>query len=365
MATPLKNKYDDAYIEHLAHALKKAHSAFHEKEFMRAVQDEHWHARELKARMRHITICLHEKIDLPYKQVLNIFQEICQSFGGYHGMFFPDYVEQYGLGHWRESINALEYLTQFSSSEFAVRAFIRADQKRMMAQMEKWSKHENHHVRRLASEGCRPRLPWATFLPTLQQNPQPIFRILENLQRDESLYVRKSVANNLNDIAKNHPELVLELAAVWQKKHQHTDWILKRACRTLLKQTNANALALFDYKTATHVSANAFHCPEKIRMGENLTMQLCLQSTEALGLLRIEYVIGFLRANGQHNQKVFQWTEKNFAELQVHLSKKHAFLPLSTRTLHAGNHTLCVRINGKTVVQHAFDLLLSSQKPTQ
>jgi 3-methyladenine DNA glycosylase AlkC len=127
-------------------------------------------------------------------------------------LFFPDFVETYGLEHWDRSVAALEKFTRMSTSEFAVRPFLKRNQPRMMAQMAAWSKHESEHVRRLASEGCRPRLPWADALPALKRDPAPIWPILEQLKADPSEYVRRSVANNLNDISKDHPEQVLAIA---------------------------------------------------------------------------------------------------------------------------------------------------------
>src|SRR5690606_16915988 len=119
------------------------------------------------------------------------------------------------------------------SSEFAIRRFIVQDGSNVMKLMKEWSFDDNEHVRRLSSEGCRPRLPWSINLPEFIKNPDPIFDILENLKMDNSKYVQKSVANNLNDISKDHPNKIVSLAKAWQGIHNNTDWILKHACRTL------------------------------------------------------------------------------------------------------------------------------------
>ena len=124
------------------------------------------------------------------------------------------HIEVYGLGYPEESLHALEQITRLVSAEFAVRPFILRDPDRTMEYFRRWSLDENATVRRLASEGCRPRLPWAVALPMFKKDPSPLLPILENLKDDASLYVRKSVANNLNDISKDHPDLVLELARV-------------------------------------------------------------------------------------------------------------------------------------------------------
>src|SRR5690606_550673 len=140
-----------------------------------------------------------------YIEAVGVLKKAAPYFTGLEAMIFPDFVETYGLDHWEASMDALELMTRYSSSEYAVRPFIAKDTERMMAQMLEWAHSDSEHVRRLASEGCRPRLPWAMGLTMLKKDPSPILPILETLKQDESLYVRRSVANNLNDISKDHP----------------------------------------------------------------------------------------------------------------------------------------------------------------
>ena len=215
MTSTLKDHYNQAYIDKLGKEINRHYPAFNTENFSTLIFDKQWSTKELKERMKHISTCLHGCLNLPLQGALPILKKAAPNFGGFEAMFFPDYVERYGAKHWALSLPALAYFTQFSSSEFAVRPFILANQKKMMAQMEQWSKHENEHVRRLASEGCRPRLPWAISLPPFKQNPSTILPILENLKRDPSLYVRRSVANNLNDISKDNPQITLEFASTW------------------------------------------------------------------------------------------------------------------------------------------------------
>ena len=358
MAESLKDLYTLAYIQKLASALAQVHAGFDRKALVRTVMDAQWQRRELKARMHHITLSIHLHLALPYREALPVLKAACPAFGGYHGMFFPDYVQQFGLANWQDSMPALEWFTQYSSSEFAVRPFIERDEERMMAQMQQWATHSSEHVRRLASEGCRPRLPWASQLPALIHDPSPILPILERLRADQSLYVRKSVANNLNDIAKDHPQQVLALTKRWRGQHPHTDWILKRGCRTLLKQGDSATLALFDYPAPEHVKVAQFRCSPQVQLGQALQMQLALRSLAGeLGLLRIEYEIGFVRTGSKLGYKVFQWSEKHHTSGELVLEKQQPFVILSTRKLYPGQHIVRLKVNGFVLAETVFELL--------
>lgn len=152
-----------------------------------------------------------------------------------YGWVLDNYVEQYGLDDYETSVKAIERITQFTSCEFSVHPFIIRYPNEMMVQILIWSKHENWGVRRLASEGCRPRFPWAMALPHLKKDPALIIPILENLKNDPARFVRLSVAYNLNDIVKDNPETVMELVKRWKGESEEVDWIIKHGCRTLLK----------------------------------------------------------------------------------------------------------------------------------
>ena len=163
-------------------------------------------------------------------------------------MVFLDFVEVFGLDDYEASIPALEYFTQYMSAEFAVRPFIVKYPKQMLAQMLVWSKHTNPDVRRLSSEGSRPRLPWGIALPALKKDPAPVLPILEELKLDPSESVRRSVANNLNDIAKDHPEVTLQVLHSWQAlDREEIAAITRHALRTLLKDGHPQALELLGY----------------------------------------------------------------------------------------------------------------------
>ena len=275
-------------------------------------------------------------------------------------IIFPDFVEIFGLENFDESMDALEFFTEFGSSEFAVRQFIKLDQKRALEFFKQWSKSKNHHVRRLASEGCRPRLPWGEALQTFKKNPAPILPILENLKNDESEYVRKSVANNLNDISKDHPQLVLDLLKGW-KKEEVRENLIRHALRTLLKRGDKQALALIDVdcnNLSEKILIENFSLQkESVEISQDLRFDFNLRNQVLGKKIRLEYAVYFLKKNGSHTKKIFQITTKNFAEGVFSFSKKHSFCDLSTRKHNAGKHLISLVVNGSEFEKIQFDLI--------
>lgn len=162
---------------------------------------------------------------------------------GYWVMPIAKYVEKYGINHFKESIDAIKEITKRSTSEYAIRPFIEKYPERTIKVMEKWSKDRNIHVRRLSSEGMRPRLPWAPKLQIFIENPNPIIPILENLKDDPSKFVQKSVANNLNDILKDNYNIGIDTLTKWSRRATtERKWIIKHALRNQIKKKNPEAL---------------------------------------------------------------------------------------------------------------------------
>ena len=359
MPEPLKNLYNKQLITNLGVKISKYHTAFDEKAFARSVFDKDWKQKELKQRMRHIADCLHLHLPGNYKNTINILKPVSAQFSGFEYMFFQDYVECYGLDDFETSMPALEHFTKHSSSEFAVRAFILQDEKRMMKQMLDWARSDNHHVRRLASEGCRPRLPWAVALPPFKENPKPVLKILKILMKDDSEYVRRSVANNLNDISKDNPETVLRWAEQWLDNNKETDWIIKHACRSLLKKGDTQALSLFGFTDATHIKIDKFKIQPTVILGEKLHFSFTLKSQNThLGRCRIEFAVDFMKANGKQNRKVFKISEGEYTEKEKQVSKYFSFKEISTRKYYAGEHRLTVIVNG--IAQSTKSFVVSS-----
>ncbi|WP_088067205.1 DNA alkylation repair protein [Gottfriedia luciferensis] len=351
MAEALKNIYNHDLILKIANEISKVYSDFNRDTFIEKIFDEKWEEKTLKERMRHITISLGETLPNHFEEAIEILTKIKGQFpeNSLSSIFFPDFVEVYGLESWERSMEALELFTQHSTSEFAVRPFIVLDQERMMAQMLKWSTSSNEHVRRLASEGCRPKLPWGMVLKNLKIDPTPILPILENLKEDESLYVRKSVANNLNDISKDHPNLVLELAKEWYGKNPHTNWIIKHACRTLLKKGNKEALTIFGFQSTEAITIANFQLyTDQIKIGEDLNFSFeILSSAPSPTKIRIEFVIDYVKSKGNRSKKIFKISENTIEKNKtLTYNKVHSFKDLSTRKHYPGQHSISLFING-------------------
>ncbi|MDX1906195.1 MAG: hypothetical protein SF053_04115 [Bacteroidia bacterium] len=349
MAEPLKHLYNPGFIDRLCHDLVEVEPGFDAAHFRALVFDAAWDERELKARTRHITVCLHAVLDRPYAEALAVLEPVAaRQRVAYEYTFFPDYVACYGLDHWDRSMEALAHFTQYSSSEFAVRPFILQDPPRMMAQMLAWTAHPNEHVRRLASEGCRPRLPWAMALPAFKRDPGLVLPILEALKADPALYVRRSVANNLNDISKDHPGLVLDIARRWQGHDPGTDWIIKHATRTLLKRGEQAALTIFGFEPQAVQVSGLTLSPNVVPIGGQITLSCQLEvAATAPVQLRLEYAVHFVKANGTTSPKVFQIREGLVAPgAPVSITLRHAFRQLTTRIHYPGIHRIVLLVNG-------------------
>jgi len=304
---------------------------------------------EVLKRMRHIAIALHKHLKLPYGEDLAILKQVAPHFGDFKGMLFPDYVEVYGLDDYELSMDALEEVT---------RPFIIRYPKRAMAHMLAWSTHENEHVRRLASEGCRPRLPWAMALPDFKADPAPILPILENLKNDPSLYVRRSVANNLNDITKDNKDIVYEIADRWMGDNDKTDWIIKHACRGLLKKGEARAMRLFGFGDPVEVRINQLAVTEPIiTIGDDQFFTFELENLSAADMkIKLDYSIDFVKKTGKVNNKVFNLTENTYASGSTAFKRKQPFRNFSTRTHYPGKHTLYIIVNGEVKASVDFEV---------
>jgi 3-methyladenine DNA glycosylase AlkC len=345
-------------IGQLGKTIKQAYPAFDQEKFTALVFDADWGDKELKQRMRHVTRCLHETLPKEYPEALALLLEIAPSSGGFDAMVLPDYVECYGLDDWDRSLPALAFFTRFASSELAIRPFIVQDPERAMEYLYVWAEDDNHHVRRLASEGCRPQLPWAMALPMFKEDPSPILPVLEKLKADESEYVRKSVANNLNAISKEHPELVLDICERWYGQDDRTDWIVKHACRTMLKAGNRRAMLLFGFADPTNISVeNLTLESETPAIGDELPFTFDLQvGTEEPSKVRLKYAVHYARAKGKVSRKVFQIREDTFEPGTHSISRKLSLVDQSTRKHYPGDHEISIFVNGIEKAKATFQL---------
>lgn len=349
----LKNKINVDSLHKMASQIKTADSSFQDEVFIRDILDEEWEGLQLKARVRKMAVTLRQYLPSDYAQAVLILESVLaeevQGVTNLGLLCLPDFVELYGQAeeNWDCSMAALERMTPYATAEFAVRPFIISDQKRMMKQMAVWAKHENEHVRRLASEGCRPQLPWGQALVCFKEDPQPVLQILRQLMADPSLYVRKSVANNLNDISKTHPELIINIAKNEYGKDERTDWILKHGCRTLLKKGNSELLKLFGFAKAERIRVSHFRLRQtSVFIGGNITFSFEIETDKA-ARVRLEYAVDYVKVSGRLSRKIFQISEISLADKEKRAYvRNHSFADVSTRKHIPGLHSLTLIVNG-------------------
>jgi len=345
----LKDEYNKTFIESLANHLKIQDSSFDKKQFAKTIINKNWEAKELKERIRCVTENLNQFLPYSYVKQIELLSKIVSNYGGLQGFVFPDFVQVYGLDNYKTSMKSLELFTQHSTAEFAIRPFIEKYPKEAMQLMLAWSTHKNEHLRRLASEGTRPKLPWASPLRAFIKDPSPSLPILENLKNDPSLYVRKSVANHLNDISKNHPELVLKIGKQWYGKTNHTNWIVKHALRTLLKKGDKNALEIFGLDNSKNIKINNLTLSAtEIKIGDFIHFEFdVINQANQTKEIRLEYIVDFVKANGSSSGKVFQISEFILkANTTKNFKRKQWFKELSTRKHYPGNHKITLIVNG-------------------
>ena len=284
------------------------------------------------------------------------------GFGGFFYMPHTCFVERYGLDHYEESMDAMFHLTQRFTAEFAIRPFITRYPEATMKQLMAWTTHDNEHVRRLVSEGTRPRLPWASRLPQFQDDPTPVIALLERLKTDPELYVRRSVANNLNDIAKDNPERVISTLTEWsQSPDMGTQWIIGHALRSLVKQGHPDALSLLGYPPNPRITVSPITLKtSSLSVGDTLEFSVDIASTASTRQeLMIDYTMYFMKANGKQAPKVFK-IKKAGLEPGHTLSVTHrkTLKQATTRKLYPGTHRIELLINGTAHHSASFELSL-------
>ena len=357
MAEKLKDMFfSESFVRGLARAIGAVDEKFEKERFVRLVFDKDWEERELKARMRHVTECLSATLPDDYPRALEILKQVAPQFRGFDAMVFPDFVENNGMDHWDLSMTALGEFTTNCSSEFAVRPFLAKDAHKALKYFSLWARHPDPSVRRLASEGCRPRLPWAMALPVFKKDPRPILPVLERLKNDESESVRRSVANNLNDISKDNPDLALDVCERWSGQSSEIDWIVKHACRDLLKSGNKRALMLFGFGDPANIHVENFSFDQKeLSIGEDLRFSFELSvKTGKNCRIRLEYAVYYVKASGRPSRKIFQIREIDSKPGRYKFSRKQTFMDFSTRRHYPGEHFISIFVNGVEKTKKSF-----------
>ena len=357
MASLLKDLFNPAFLQQLAELCLQHSAGFNQQYFLQQTQSPDWDQLELKGRVRHISHALHRSLNLSYADAISLLNPVSSHFSGLHGLVFADYVEVYGLDDPETSFTALAHFTCYSTGEFAIRPFFQRYPDLTLAQMKRWACSDNLHLRRLASEGSRPRLPWGMALKAYKKDPSPLLPILEQLKTDTEPYVQRSVANHLNDISKDHPELVLTIAEQWFGQHAVTDWIVKHALRGLLKQAHPRALALFGLQQLPLQVTLEMH-NARVSVAQPLHFSIELAGpADSKAKLRLEYKIGYRKKSGQLNYKVFQLSTKEWAGQPLRFERRQAFIDLTTRKHYPGQHHLQIMLNGHCYAESFFEFV--------
>ncbi|SFX50755.1 DNA alkylation repair protein [Marinospirillum alkaliphilum] len=374
MAEPLINRYGAEIPRQIAAQLSGVDSQFDCEGFIEAAL-EGYDQLALMDRGRHLAKVLHRFLPSDQEQAIQwlvasmgprLERDQGNSMAPFLYLPHSFYLAHYGLDHFEASMQAQYQLTQRFTAEFSIRPFLERYPEATLERLHQWAEDNDHHVRRLVSEGTRPRLPWAPRLKSFQKDPQPVLALLEKLKDDPELYVRRSVANNLNDIGKDHPDVLLDCVARWSARASEARrWIIRHALRSLVKQGHPQALALLGYGEAPSIKVEAARLtPEQVQMGDkvpppcvNLSLVLHNPTPQAQELL-VDFCVHYVKANGSTAPKVFKLKTLTLdAGASLPLSKRISLAEMTTRRHYPGTHRVELLINGQTYPLGAFELL--------
>ncbi len=373
MAEPFKNFLDARLVRAMGKHLHRASPAFGRERF-EALALDGLDALELKARCHHLCGALEHTLPRDFGAAAAVMEAALAApngdadsplgarddgLAGWAVWPLTEYVARHGHGDVPRALQSLHAMTQRFSAEWAVRPFLLRHPDVAWPTLARWTRDPSPHVRRLASEGSRPRLPWGMVLKPLIADPTPTLPLLRALQDDPSEYVRRSVANHLNDIAKDHPALVV----AWVREHlpgasPERRALLRHASRTLVKQGDGAMLAAWGLGDAFTGHARLRLAPARLAVGESLQIDLALESTaSAPQRLVVDYAVHHVKARGHSTAKVFKgWSlELAGGERRV-LARRHSMKAVTTRRYHAGLHRVEIRVNGRPMAEAAFEL---------
>lgn len=358
---PLKDQFfNREFYQKLTSDLKRIYPKLDAELFFQDVQKDH-KTLELMQRLELASDSLKKHLPASYPDSVEIIRELAPEINGFAGMVLPNFVQKFGLEHFDLSLETLKFLTPFSSSEFAIRVFLKRDFQKTIRAMETWSRDENHHVRRLSSEGSRPRLPWSFKLEEVIKKPKATAKILHNLKADPEDYVQKSVGNHLNDISKDHPDYVLKTLRLWNLQNQHTSRIAKRAARTMIKAGHQDAFALLGYDKRPQLNVSPLRLENTIvAIGGELSFAFDVVSTAPQKQkINIDYLVYYRKKNGALQPKVFKLKSLNLDKNhEMTISKKHRFENLTTRKHYPGIHQIRLSVNGFLQDPVDFEVIL-------
>lgn len=322
---------------------------------------------ELKPRVLLVRDQLRTQLPQDYLPALEILLKSTRSkkLQGFTLWPYTDFIQTFGLEHRAESLDALSELTALFTAEFAVRPFLKKETAATLAYLKKAATSNNEHVRRWSSEGSRPRLPWGERLDVFVQKPELTLEILELLKNDGALYVRKSVANHLNDISKDHPALVVATLRRWAKetKVEHATkiaWITCHALRTLIKKGEPGALSAIGVSSKAQVKVSKLDIgKKKFKIGDRIEFAFHLHSlANNEQRVVVDYIIHFMKSSGATAPKVFKLKAlKLGAGAVLKIDKRHHLKIVTTRRFYPGAHAIEIQVNG--IVRARADWILA------
>lgn len=359
-----RNVFNPEVILKLGKRIQKTYKGFNSEAFL---EDAAHNISELSFSERNLQIAAALKKHLPEdfekaveillnSQTEEIEIEELEGRDGFIVMPQTTFISDNGMKKPELSLYALEEMTKRFTSEFAIRFFIRKHPGLTLNKMKEWAVHSNCHVRRLASEGSRPRLPWGMRLNEFIDDPSPVLEILEVMKFSPERLVQRSIANNLNDISKDNPETVIKTLKKWQADGVD-NWLINHALRTLFKQGNTGALKLSGFDPDAEIYIKNFRVnTESVEFGNDLEFEFELESPQRQNVM-IDYVIHHMKANGSLSPKVFKLAKKAvYGHSKVY--KKHSIKPITTRKYYPGRHLLQIQVNGKVSAESEFQLLM-------
>ena len=352
--------------------IAEVHPAFPVDAFLADVLDG-YEALELLPRGRKIAEVLHRHLPPTYPEAVRILVDSMgpklthtEGNGMAPFLYMPHavFVAEYGLDHFEASMAAQYAITQRFTAEFSMRPFLEQHPEMTLARLAAWTEDASEHVRRLVSECTRPRLPWASRLRAFQRDPSPVLALLERLKDDPSLYVRRSVANNLNDIGKDHPDVLVEVAGRWMEEASaERQWLVRHALRSLVKQGHPGALAVLGFGGTANVRLSDIALtPERMAIGDAVVVSFAITNPEPeTQRVLVDFQVHYQKANGTTRPKVFKLKALELAPGEtIRLRKKVSVKNMTTRTHYPGLHRVDALLNGRAEPLGAFNLTRAS-----
>lgn len=366
MAEPLKRFFDARLVRSLAESLHEAYPRLDVRRFV-ADATRGLDALELVARGGRVADVMRRHLPEDFKTAADILTrslgpelDRTEGFGMAVFRYLPHviYVGRYGLGDFEPAMRAQYEITKRFSAEWSIRPFLGEHRDRTLARLRVWATDENVHVRRLVSEGTRPRLPWAPRLRAFQDDPARVLELLELLRDDPERYVQRSVANNLNDIAKDHPDVAVATCRRWLvDATPGRRWIVGHALRSLVKAGHAGALAVLGFGGKPAVAIENVQLPKRfVRIGGalQLSFEVVSKATKPQDLA-VDFVVHFVKKNGERRPKVFKLKALTLAPRgRSRMEAKVSFAQHTTRTHFPGAHQVDAIVNGMTFTLGEF-----------